>query len=138
MTGRVADPTLGIAPPLRAAGLGYRYATATEPSLTDVSLSVDPGEFVLLAGRSASGKTTLLRAACGLVPHFHGGEIEGTVEISGRDAADAGPGQLADAVAYVAQDPETQVVSTTVEAEIAAERAVHDADMHAIDALVIG
>ena len=77
-----------------------------------------PGEFTLLAGRSASGKSTLLRAACGLVPHFHGGEIEGRIEVAGLDAIDAGPGELAAVVGYVAQDPETQVVSTTVSAEI--------------------
>jgi len=86
--------------------------------LRDVSLTLAPGEFAVLAGRSASGKTTLLRAACGLVPHFHGGEIEGVVEVAGIDALASGPGELAAAVGYVAQDPETQIVSTTVAAEI--------------------
>jgi energy-coupling factor transporter ATP-binding protein EcfA2 len=72
----------------------------------------------VLAGRSASGKSTLLRAACGLVPHFHGGEVSGRVAVAGHDTREAGPGDLAGAVGYVAQDPETQVVSTTVRAEI--------------------
>ena len=84
----------------------------------DVSLTLAPGEFALLAGRSACGKTTLLRAACGLVPHFHGGEIEGDVHVAGLDAIAGGPGELAAVVGYVAQDPETQIVSTTVAAEI--------------------
>ncbi|MET0305507.1 MAG: ATP-binding cassette domain-containing protein [Solirubrobacterales bacterium] len=87
-------------------------------ALRDVSLALAPGEFTLLAGRSACGKTTLLRAACGLVPHFHGGEIEGSIRVAGMDAIATGPGQLASAVGYVAQDPETQIVSTTVAAEI--------------------
>lgn len=87
-------------------------------ALREVSLTLTPGEFALLAGRSACGKTTLLRAACGLVPHFHGGEIEGSIRVAGMDAIASGPGQLASAVGYVAQDPETQVVSTTVAAEI--------------------
>jgi energy-coupling factor transport system ATP-binding protein len=86
--------------------------------LRDVDLHLSPGQFALLAGRSACGKSTLLRAACGLVPHFHGGEIEGHIEVAGIDAIASGPGQLAAAVGYVAQDPETQVVSTTVAAEI--------------------
>jgi len=108
----------GAAPALAVEQLSYSYPRAAAPALLDVSLEVAPGEFVLLAGRSASGKSTLLRAACGLVPHFHGGEVEGRVEVAGLDAIAAGPGELAAAVGYVAQDPETQVVSTTVAAEI--------------------
>jgi energy-coupling factor transport system ATP-binding protein len=108
----------GAAPALAVERLSYSYARAAAPALLDISLEVAPGEFVLLAGRSASGKSTLLRAACGLVPHFHGGEVEGRVEVAGIDAIAAGPGELAAAVGYVAQDPETQAVSTTVAAEI--------------------
>jgi len=108
----------GAAPALAVRGLGYAYPHSAQPALEDVSLEVAPGEFVLLAGRSASGKSTLLKAACGLVPHFHGGEIEGEVRVADLDAIAAGPGELAAAVGYLAQDPETQVVSTTVAAEI--------------------
>jgi energy-coupling factor transport system ATP-binding protein len=108
----------GAAPALAVHGLSYAYPHAVRPALEDVSLEVAPGEFVLLAGRSASGKSTLLKAACGLVPHFHGGEIEGEVQVVDLDAIAAGPGELAAAVGYLAQDPETQVVSTTVAAEV--------------------
>ncbi len=103
---------------LAVEGLTYSYPESVGSALRDVSLSLAPGEFALLAGRSACGKSTLLRAACGLVPHFHGGEVEGRVEVAGIDALATGPGELAAAVGYVAQDPETQVVSTTVSAEI--------------------
>ncbi len=108
----------GAAPALAIEGLGYTYPRALAAALADVSLEIAPGEFVLLAGRSASGKSTLLKAACGLVPHFHGGEVEGVVVVAGIDALETGPGELAAAVGYVAQDPETQIVSTTVAAEI--------------------
>ena len=46
----------------------YRYPGAPAAGADDVSLTIDEGEFVVLAGLSASGKSTLLRAACGLVP----------------------------------------------------------------------
>jgi energy-coupling factor transport system ATP-binding protein len=105
-------------PALSIEGLTYRYPHSPRPALDDISLRLDPGEFALLAGRSACGKSTLLRSACGLVPHFHGGEISGSVQVAGIDALATGPGDLASAVGYVAQDPETQVVSTTVSAEI--------------------
>jgi energy-coupling factor transport system ATP-binding protein len=108
----------GAAPALAVDGLTYAYSRSPRRALDDVSLEVAPGEFALLAGRSASGKSTLLKAACGLVPHFHGGEIDGAIAVAGRDAIESGPGELAAVVGYVAQDPETQVVSTTVAAEI--------------------
>jgi energy-coupling factor transporter ATP-binding protein EcfA2 len=106
------------APALAVESLTYAYPQSAAPALRDVSLELAPGELVVLAGRSACGKSTLLRAACGLVPHFHGGEIEGRIEVAGIDPLASGPGELASAVGYLAQDPETQVVSTTVAAEI--------------------
>ncbi len=113
----LATPTRAV-PALAIEDLTYAYPHSQRPALAGVSLTLVPGELVLLAGRSACGKSTLLRAACGLVPHFHGGEIEGTVTVAGIDAMASGPGELAAAVGYVAQDPETQVVSTTVAAEL--------------------
>jgi energy-coupling factor transporter ATP-binding protein EcfA2 len=106
------------APALAVEGLSYTYPRAAQQALSEVSLELAPGEFTLLAGRSASGKSTLLKAACGLIPHFHGGEIDGAVTVAGLDAIGSGPGELAAVVGYLAQDPETQVVSTTVAAEI--------------------
>jgi energy-coupling factor transport system ATP-binding protein len=103
---------------LRATGLSYRYPGGELEALRCIDLRVAPGEFVVLAGRSGSGKSTLLRSACGLVPHFHGGEIEGELEVAGMDVRSHGPAELAEVVGLVAQEPETQVVSTTVGAEI--------------------
>ncbi len=98
--------------------LSYRYAGGSVPCLNEITLAVEPGEFVVLAGRSGSGKSSLLRAGCGLIPHFHGGVLEGSVLVGDRDSRESGPGELADLVGYVAQDPETQIVSTTVAAEL--------------------
>jgi energy-coupling factor transport system ATP-binding protein len=97
----------------------YTYSGATEPALADVTLSIEPGELVVLAGDSGSGKSTLLRAANGLVPHFFGGVFAGRAVAAGLDTRDHGPGQLATAVGSLFQDPETQVVMGTVRAELA-------------------
>ncbi len=105
-------------PLLEIEGLRYRYPESERDVLAGVDLEVSPGEFVVLAGRSASGKSTLLRAGCGLVPHFYGGEVEGEVRVAGFDVREHGPADLAAAVGFVSQEPETQIVSTTVAAEI--------------------
>jgi energy-coupling factor transport system ATP-binding protein len=108
-----------VAEPLvRTASLSYRYPGGGAHSLQDVSLELEPGELIVLAGRSGSGKSTLLRACCGLVPHYHGGEVSGEIEVGGLDVRHHGPAELGGIVGLVAQDPETQVVSTTVRAEL--------------------
>jgi energy-coupling factor transport system ATP-binding protein len=99
--------------------VSYTYAGASEPALTDVSFAVEQGEFVVVAGLSASGKSTVVRAACGLVPHFHGGEFGGRVVVEGLDTREHGPGDIAAVAGTLAQDPETQVVLGTVRAELA-------------------
>jgi energy-coupling factor transport system ATP-binding protein len=97
----------------------YTYPGTVAPALRDVSLDIAPGELVLVAGGSGSGKSSLLRAISGLVPHFHGGTFAGRATVAGMDTRDHGPGELAQAVGTLFQDPETQVVSGTVRAELA-------------------
>jgi energy-coupling factor transport system ATP-binding protein len=99
-------------------GLCYRYPEGGRTVLDAVDLEIGEGEFIVLAGRSGSGKTTLLRACCGLVPHYHGGEIAGRIEIAGLDVREHGPADLGGEVGLVGQDPESQVVSTTVRGEL--------------------
>ena len=104
---------------LRAERLTYTYPGAAVPALRDIDLEVAPGEFVVLAGASGSGKSTLLRAACGLVPHFHGGEFAGRLEVGGLDTREHEPAALAAVAGTLFQDPETQVVMGTVRGELA-------------------
>jgi energy-coupling factor transport system ATP-binding protein len=99
--------------------VSYRYPGAERPALQDVSVELHPGEFCLLAGLSGSGKSTLLRAACGLVPHFHGGRFAGRVEVAGLDTREHGPARLGAFAGALFQDPETQLVTSSVRAELA-------------------
>ncbi|MGH2903600.1 MAG: ABC transporter ATP-binding protein, partial [Solirubrobacteraceae bacterium] len=96
----------------------YHYPGSDTPALDDVSFELDAGEFCLLAGLSGHGKTTLLHAACGLVPHFHGGTFAGTVSLAGLDTRDHGPSHLGGHAGVLFQDPETQLVMSSVRAEL--------------------
>jgi energy-coupling factor transporter ATP-binding protein EcfA2 len=107
------------APVLRVEDVRYTYGGSAAPSLDGVSLSVAPGEFVVVAGLSASGKSTLLRAAAGLVPHFHGGTFAGRVVVGGLDTREHGPADVSAVAGTLFQDPETQVVLGTVRNELA-------------------
>jgi energy-coupling factor transport system ATP-binding protein len=104
---------------LRFDDVTYRYPGVADPALEHVSLELHPGEFCLLAGLSGHGKSTVLRAACGLVPHFHGGSFAGRVVVAGRDLRDHGPALLGQLAGALFQDPETQLVTSTVRAEVA-------------------
>jgi energy-coupling factor transport system ATP-binding protein len=95
------------------------YADAPRPVLRDVNLHIDEGELCLVVGRTGSGKSTLLGAINGLVPHFTGGTLAGTVRVDGRSTADFAPRELADVVGVVGQDPLAGFVTDTVEEELA-------------------
>ena len=103
---------------LNMSGVIYRYPGDGRPALANVDLTLREGEMTVLAGMSGSGKSTLMRAACGLVPHFFGGEIAGSVLVCGRDTREHGPAGVADVAAMVFQDPESQLVMNGVRAEL--------------------
>jgi energy-coupling factor transport system ATP-binding protein len=109
-----------VSPPLVAIeGLTFRYRRATEPAIRDLSLTIQPGEILLVAGPSGCGKSTLIRAINGLIPHAYSGELSGAVRIDGRATTDLRLRDIALTVGTVLQDPAKQIVGATVEAELA-------------------
>lgn len=96
----------------------YTYPETQAPVLDNLHLEIQEGDFVLVVGPSGSGKSTLLRCLNGLVPHFYGGEIGGTIRIAGRDPIRSQPRRMSSVVGFVFQDPESQFVMDTVENEL--------------------
>ncbi len=99
--------------------VSYIYPDQTVPVLADFSLSIEPGEFVLVVGPSGAGKSTFLRSLNGLVPHFYGGRWAGRASVFGRDPVGRAPRGMADLVGFVFQDAEAQFAVDTVEDELA-------------------
>lgn len=101
--------------------LSYRYPATDNLALSSISLHVSKGEFVGLVGPSRAGKSTLLLAMAGFVPHFYGGELTGRVAVDGLDLATRTPTELAGRIGLVFQDPFNQITGArfTVREEIA-------------------
>ncbi len=77
--------------------VGFHYGTGGDV-LTDVSLTVAPGEILAVCGPTGSGKTTLLN----LLPRFYD-PTEGHVRVGGVDTRDVPLTELRGAVAIVTQ-----------------------------------
>ena len=95
------------------------YPEAKLPAIRGVSLHIPEGELCLVVGRTGVGKSTLLGAINGLVPHFTGGALSGRVTVAGLDTRTHPPRELAGVVGVVMQDPVNGFVTDTVEEELA-------------------
>lgn len=101
--------------------VSYRYPVGDEWVLKNVSVDIKKGTFVSIIGNNGSGKTTLCNIIRGFIPHFHKGELEGTVLLDGKDMNEIELGQLGEKIGYVFQNPFTQIsgVKDTVFEEVA-------------------
>jgi len=99
--------------------VSFRYPDSDRIALDHLEWEIQPGEMLLVVGRSGSGKSTMLRTLNGLVPHFSGGKFAGSVTVCGASTRAQGPNQLSRHVGMVFQHPETQVLGSRVDEDIA-------------------
>lgn len=96
----------------------FTYQSQTQ-ALQNINLEIPAGSFTAVAGLSSTGKTTLCLAVSGLVPHYFGGAVSGSVTVNGMNTLHTEVGQLAETVGTVLEDYECQLVTMTVEEEVA-------------------
>jgi energy-coupling factor transporter ATP-binding protein EcfA2 len=99
--------------------LTYTYPGGAKPSILDVSLKVEKGDFVLITGPSGCGKTTLCRCFNGLIPHFYQGELKGEITVAGADVTKFKTHEMAKHVGLVFQNPENQLFALSIEKDVA-------------------
>ena len=133
--GQKAPPSRSLMTPSRGPSIIFRNFGADYPilggrshggadrllrtALDDVSVTMPGGLLTLVAGPSGAGKSTLLRSTCGLVPHFSGGAVRGSVRVVGWDPVALGPAAMSGQVAFVGGDPARAFVVDRVADEVA-------------------
>ena len=98
----------------------FRYKGNEEYALNNINLKIDKNKFILLAGETGSGKTSLIRCMNGLIPQFYAGFYKGKVELwNGKNTVETPIADLSTEIGIVFQNPENQLIAMNVEHEIA-------------------
>src|SRR5579883_1371173 len=122
-----------VSPAVYVRGLSFRYRTieddedarpvrdsqAQPRAIEDISFTLPAGELLLIAGPSGCGKSTLLKCLNGLIPHSYKGVLQGEIQLEGRSIKGLSLRDLARHVGTMLQDPDKQILGSTVEQEIA-------------------
>lgn len=98
---------------------GFQYLAQASPTLYHINLDIYPGEKVLIAGASGSGKSTIGSCINGLIPYAYPGESTGKLLVGGKDPARESIFNLSQIVGTVLQDTDGQFIGLTVGEDIA-------------------
>src|SRR5436305_98040 len=136
----ISDTGIPTTPAVLVAGLSFCYRSLddeTEPhrnksaaldtdtpleqprAIEDISFTLPVGELMLIAGPSGCGKSTLLKCLNGLIPNSYHGVLSGEIQLGGRTIKGSTLRDLALQVGTMLQDPDKQIIASTVEQEIA-------------------
>jgi energy-coupling factor transport system ATP-binding protein len=98
---------------------GYDYHGQGTKTIEGINLSIVRGEFILIVGKSGSGKTTVVKCINGLIPYFHEGLLTGDVIIHGHNTKDIELHEIGSYAGSVFQDPRSQFFTTNTTDEVA-------------------
>ena len=97
---------------LSVRNLKHVYPSGTQ-ALHDISLGIREGEYVLIIGQNGAGKSTLVKHFLKLLE-----PTEGTVTVGSKDTRELQMSDLARRIGYVAQNPDNQIFTSSVQQEV--------------------
>lgn len=113
------DAESAKSPPISIENLTYTYPEQEKPSIRDINLEIEKGEYLVIMGPNGAGKTTLCLHLNGVIPNVLGGKLRGKLTVMGLDTRRHHVYELAQYVGMVLQDPEAQLFTSNVRSEAA-------------------
>ena len=105
--------------PIKFENVTFTYLHYKKPALADINLSIKDGSITALLGPVGAGKSTMLHMMNGLVPNHFPGHMDGKVIVDEIDVAKVEVPEIAKRLNMVFEDPVLQIVSLTVQDDIA-------------------
>ncbi|MDA8222195.1 ABC transporter ATP-binding protein [Desulfosporosinus sp.] len=90
-----------------------------KPALKNIDFEINQGDFIVITGGVASGKSILLHSITGAIPHYHNAELTGRVTIMGQNIKDMHLNKMSDYVGYMMQEPQNQIIGLDVYEDVA-------------------
>lgn len=103
---------------IKANSYFFKYRNSKDWILRDINFELEKGEALLILGPNGSGKTTLALSLLGLAQRYPS-EFKGVIEYKGKNILEYERAEIAKNAGIVQQDPEAQIITLTVEDEIA-------------------
>lgn len=108
-----------VSPVISFKDYSFQYNAQAEPTLRHIDLDIYPGEKVLIAGTSGSGKSTIGNCINGLIPFAYPGKSTGSLLVDGVETEKSSIFELSHTVGTVLQDTDGQFIGLTVGEDIA-------------------
>ncbi|MCF7942465.1 MAG: ATP-binding cassette domain-containing protein [Spirochaetia bacterium] len=95
------------------------YGLGSRSLFEDLSFTLYEGQMHMIFGEPESGKTTLSRILCALVPAYLGGKLTGSIRFKEQlEITQVHPNELTPLIGLVFQNPEEQIIMAACEDEI--------------------